>query len=162
MLSKPWMESSGGRRDETSMSSASRSRTAFAYSTRFSRCTSGRPGLRGGARPIERRFGAMPPSNDVARSGRRAPSGGIAPLRTFRTTFSHIAVGRGIVRAGSSSARPPVFARWLWQVRSGLSARGMVGAAIAAAEAALLRRRLKYMHRRRGKADTEDSRYRAE
>ena len=45
MLSKPYAESSGGSSEATSTSSASRSRIALAYSARFKRCSSGRPGL---------------------------------------------------------------------------------------------------------------------
>ena len=52
MLSKPYEESSDGKSDVTSpMSSASRSRMALAYSVRFRRWISGRPGLGCAASP---------------------------------------------------------------------------------------------------------------
>ena len=44
MLSNPLLSSSGGRREVASISNASRSRIAFAYSARFSRWSAVRPG----------------------------------------------------------------------------------------------------------------------
>ena len=45
MLSKPALESSPGRSVAASTGMSSRSRTAFAYSARFKRCSAGAPGL---------------------------------------------------------------------------------------------------------------------
>ena len=51
----------------------------------------------------------------VAASGRGMPAGGIAPVRTLRMTFSQAPASAGTRdRSSVSSARPPVFSRWLW------------------------------------------------
>ena len=118
MLSKPSLESSPGRRAAASTGSASRSRTALAYSVRFSRCSAGAPGLgaAAAARSIVASTVAASPSS-VARSGRGALAGGIMPVRTLRTTFSHTCGScPACATVSPSSARPPVFSRVLWQV----------------------------------------------
>jgi hypothetical protein len=49
-----------------------------------------------------------------AASGRGNPAGGIMPARTLRITFSHTsACAATLVSSGASSARSPVFSRWL-------------------------------------------------
>ena len=91
MLSKPSLESSPGSSAAASIGRSSRSRTALAYSVRFSRCSTGAPGFgaAAAARSIVASTAAANPSS-VARSGRGALAGGIMPVRTFRTTFSHV------------------------------------------------------------------------
>jgi hypothetical protein len=55
--------------------------------------------------------------SSAERSGRFAPLGGIMPVRIFLTTFSQVsAPGPTFAMSSVSSARPPIFARWLWQV----------------------------------------------
>jgi hypothetical protein len=50
----------------------------------------------------------------VALSGRRIPEGGIARLRSFTTTFSHVSAERPTCSASTlSSERPAVFIRSL-------------------------------------------------
>jgi len=89
MLSKPWLESSGGRRVAGSTSSASRSRTELAYSNRLSRCRAGLPGLgftAAAESSADSRVAATALSAAVP--GRRAPAGGIRPARSLRIIFS--------------------------------------------------------------------------
>ena len=99
---------------------ASRSRMAFWYSARFSRCSSGRPGNR--AAPRRRDPGsARAPRHErciVASSGRRAP------LRRHHARsqladhlLPHLGVVRGVrdIRRPSST-RSPVLRRALWHV----------------------------------------------
>ena len=91
MLSKPKPESSAGSSVRVSTSSARRSRTALAYSARFRRWTAGRrPGFGSAAAAasiaVSRR--AATPSY-CASLGRGRPAGGIARVRSLRTTFSH-------------------------------------------------------------------------
>ena len=79
---------------------------ALAYSVRFSRCSAGAPGL--GPRPrgaIERRPPRRRRSRRAsARSGRGAPLGGIMPVRTLRTTFSHVCGSRPACATSSLSS----------------------------------------------------------
>ena len=126
---------------------------ALRYSARFRRCSVGRPGLgcsSGGAielrlQPRRRRYRSAPcPAADVRR-------GGIAPVRSLRTTFSHAsACSPTCDRSIASSARPAVFTRWLWQVTQYLSstARGGCSAPTAA------RRRCRRRTGTRGAATT--------
>ena len=116
MLSKPWLIVSGGSSVVASMSSASRSRIALAYSARFRRCRTGRPGL-GRAAAVRSSEAAsqptMPSSDDW--SGRGAPAGGMAPAPTFRMTFSQVAgSAAGRVRSAPCRLRPAAFWRSLW------------------------------------------------
>jgi hypothetical protein len=96
MLSKPWLMSSVGSSGATSTSTASRSRTEFAYSVRFNRCSAGLPGLGWSAAAW-----SIPFSRDVRKTfvaaalGRGRPAGGIMPARSLRITLS------------ASSAFPP-------------------------------------------------------
>ena len=89
MLSKPWSDSSAGSNDSASMSSPSKSRTALLYSNRFRRCSEGLPAF-GCATASESSSLSKCAKNasKVALSGRGIPAGGMAPLRTFCTTFS--------------------------------------------------------------------------
>src|SRR5580765_5560467 len=53
----------------------------------------------------------------VAASGRGAPGGGIALVRSLRMTFSHVsAFAEGCSTSSPASVRPAVFRRSLWQV----------------------------------------------
>ena len=53
----------------------------------------------------------------VALSGRRRPAGGIAPLRSFATTFSHSSASSATCSTSAlSSSRLAVLSRSLWQV----------------------------------------------
>ena len=64
---------------------------ALPYSARFSRCSSGRPGIRAlGGGTVERGFESRDQPLSTAGSGRGAPTGGIDPAPTLRTTFSQI------------------------------------------------------------------------
>ena len=88
-LSKPYAESSGGSSVEGSTSSASRSRIAFAYSARFRRCRTGRPGL--GLAVAARSSDVVSHETSATRvpaSGCGALCGGIIPTRTFLIAFS--------------------------------------------------------------------------
>jgi hypothetical protein len=91
---------------------------ALAYSTRFMRWSGVRPGL-GCATAIRSIAVSMAPAkpSSIARSGRRAPAGGMRPARTLRTTFSQVS-GSAPARSGDSpwSDRLPVFSVSLWQV----------------------------------------------
>ena len=118
MLSKPSLEPSAGSSVVTSTSSASRSRIALAYSVRFSRCSAGVARLAPGTAARSSALRAARRSRRAtARSGAAAPLGGIMPVLILRTTFSHVSASAPTrVRSSASSARPAVFARWLWQV----------------------------------------------
>src|SRR5262249_40279983 len=130
---------SAGSSDAASISSASRSRIAFAYSMRFRRWSVGRPGS-GCSAATRSRLSSRDAAtlSASALSGRGRPAGGIAPVRIFRTPFSRPSA-RSPIRAGSnvSSISPAVFSRWLWQVTQYLSstARGppVPAASVAAA-----------------------------
>ena len=108
LLSNPYAALSPGSSAAESISSASRSRIALRYSMRLRRCSVGRPGLGCSAAARSR-----PASSDAATlsatglSGRGRPAGGIAPVRSLRTTFSQ-ASACSLTCAGSStsSARP--------------------------------------------------------
>src|SRR6185369_17423281 len=55
---------------------------------------------------------------DVAVSGRGAPDGGIAFVRSLRMTFSQVsALAEGRSTSRPANDRPPVLRRSLWQVR---------------------------------------------
>ena len=61
-------------------------------------------------------------SSDAAKAlscvaaGRRAPAGGIRPLRSLRITFSQVsAFSAGLVTSILFNASPPDFRRSLWQ-----------------------------------------------
>src|SRR5262245_171286 len=91
MLSNPYAESSGGKSDETSTSSASRSRTALPYSLRLSRLMSPRPGL-GCAAAVR---SSSVSSHDtsvlyVASSGRGTPCGGIDRAQLAHHALPHL------------------------------------------------------------------------
>ena len=73
------------------MSRFSRSRTALRYSVRFSRWSTGRPGFGVAAASSSRCSSQATSPSCVAASGCGTPAGGMAPARSFRTTFSHIA-----------------------------------------------------------------------
>ena len=90
MLSNPLVESSDGRNLVASTSSASRSRMALAYSTRFRRC---RPGGGRWVTAVRSSSSSNQPTSpsSVVGSGRGIPDGGIMPARSFRTTFSAVA-----------------------------------------------------------------------
>ena len=109
-MSKPWLMESGGSSPLTSMSSASRSFTARAYSTRLSRWNGRRPGLGvTGAAVSMRVSSAAASASSVCSSGRRAPGGGIMPARSLRIIFSADVgvLGRGGQRRTTASERPP-------------------------------------------------------
>ena len=124
MLSKPLLTLSAGSSNEKSISfgsasSASRSRTAFWYSVRLKRCSSGSvPGF--GFAAAERSSSLsrnVATESYVALSGRGAPGGGIVAERSLRMTFSQtsgLALTR-LVSAGSITS-PAVFSRALWHV----------------------------------------------
>src|ERR1017187_4619209 len=118
MLSKPKPESSTGSVEPALISSASKSRMALLYSARFSRWTTGLPGL--GLRAALRSSASSSHlTNDdaAAPAGRGMPAGGIWPGRTLRTTFSNTsALPPTWVKSNASSETPPVFISWLWQV----------------------------------------------
>ena len=53
--------------------------------------------------------------SSVAASGRGMPAGGMAPVRSLRTTFSQVSAPAGAIgRAQPSSTSPPLFSRSLW------------------------------------------------
>ncbi len=97
MLSNPLLELSAGSNRSRSTSferfvEPSRSRIAFLYSVRVRRWNSG--SLPGSGPGLTRPHPASPSrceatASYVAASGRGRPAGGIAPDRSFRTTFSH-------------------------------------------------------------------------
>jgi hypothetical protein len=115
MLSKPSLESSPGNSVPGSIGRSRRSRMAFAYSARFRRCSPVAPGL--GAASAARSMvsaAAVATPSSAARSGRGAPLGGIMPVRTLRTTFSHVSGSRAAsVTRRPSSVRPPACVRAL-------------------------------------------------
>ena len=115
MLSKPALESSAGRSGAGSISRASRSRIALAYSARFSRCTSGRPGW-GDASAARSSCEVSETSRAClsAAGGAGMPGGGIMPARTLRTTFSHVSPWAPTSdRSIFSRTSPPLLARAL-------------------------------------------------
>ena len=78
------------------------------------RACEGRPG---GFARSSRASRAVVNASIVVASGRGMPLGGIMPVRSLRTTFSHTSTSEPTcVRPSASSDRPPVFARGLWQV----------------------------------------------
>jgi hypothetical protein len=117
MLSKPSAMSSAGRSSLASISTASRSRTALAYSFRLSRCKttwSDRcDGPAAAARSSESSSQATRESTAWA-SGCRAPGGGMTRPRNLRTAFSNTsACGPMLSGVSPSKLTPPVFARSL-------------------------------------------------
>ena len=122
MLSNPAAESSGGNSALTSTSSESRSRTTLAYSVRFRRWSAGAPGS--GCLTATRSSADSIEVVNVARAatlGFGAPSGGIMPVRSLRTTFSHTsACPSTFTGSRPSSARPPLLTRALWQLTQDL------------------------------------------
>ena len=92
MLSKPSTTSSAGSTASASNSTARRSRTAFAYSLRLSRCRTRRSGTcvfaAPAARSSELSSQAMSASADAA-SGCLDPGGGMTRPRSLRTAFSN-------------------------------------------------------------------------
>src|ERR1035438_10714071 len=98
------------------MSSASTSRMALLYSTRFRRCTAGRPGL-GLAAAARSRASSRDLVNDAAvgAAGRGMPAGGISPVRILRSTFSSTAaLPPALATSIPLSATPAVAFFWLW------------------------------------------------
>jgi hypothetical protein len=100
LLSKPKLAPSLGSQSVTSMSSASRSRMAFAYSLRFKRCITYRPGL---LRPSQAR--SSDPASQLVKPryspsvGCGTPWGGIARAPSLRSTRSHVSA------CGNTSSR---------------------------------------------------------
>jgi hypothetical protein len=118
MLSNPSAESSPGSIEAASIGRSSRSRMAFSYSVRLRRGSTRVPGS-GAAAACRSSTDSMWPArrSKVARSGRGAPAGGIMPVRSLRTAFSHstgFAPARSTLRLASDI--PPAFSRSLWQV----------------------------------------------
>ena len=92
---------------------------AFWYSVRFSRRkVSVRPGSGLSLAALSRAVSIWVSRRAwVSTSGRGRGRGGIAPARSFRTTFSHTsACAATSARSTPSSDRPPVCRRSLWQV----------------------------------------------
>src|SRR5262245_16418603 len=117
MLSKPLLSVSGGRNEFTSTSMPSRSRTARAYSARFSRWNGRHPGLGFNAAALAiRDSNESTSARTAAASGCRAVGGGIMPARSFRIIFSAVSAFASIF-AASKPARtsPPALPRSLWQ-----------------------------------------------
>ena len=88
---------------------------ALAYSARFSRWTSGRPGW-GDARAARSSCDVSEPRSAClsASGGAGMPGGGIMPARTLRTTFSHVSLWAPTSdRSIFSRISPPLFAREL-------------------------------------------------
>src|SRR5688500_18785241 len=76
----------------------------------------------------------------VASSARLAPSGGISPVRSLRTPFSHVSAWTAtLVASRTSSASPPDFNRLLWQVTQYCDTKAGAGEAGAAAGAGVCR-----------------------
>ena len=123
--------SSGGNNDSTFTSSPSRSLTALAYSVRFRRCRTGRPGF--GSAAAARSISRSSPSTNtasVASSGRGRRAGGISPARSFRITFSRVATcALGCAGSTSASERSPCRSRSLWHVTQYWSNSARVGTA---------------------------------
>ena len=138
MLSKFSLESSPGSSVVASTGRSSRSRTAFAYSARLRRCRTGAPGLGLAAAARSSASSSCEVTrSSVARSGRGAPLGGIMPVRSFRTTFSHACGSRPTCSTSSwSSTSPPAFIRSLWQVAQYRSSIARASAGVAARAAA--------------------------
>src|SRR5262245_54210786 len=92
MLSKPKFAPSLGSNSVTSISSANRSRIAFAYSVRFRRCTTYRPGvlLPTHARSSELASQVVKPAYSAS-VGCGMPCGGIARTLNLRSTRSQVA-----------------------------------------------------------------------
>src|SRR5580704_2907202 len=96
---------------------------ALAYSARFRRCRAGLPGLGCSAAAL-----SIVPSSQVrnsstlAFSGLGIPKGGMAPVRSFLITFSHISALLGtLFRSAVSRVRPAILVFELWQVTQYLS-----------------------------------------
>ena len=89
MLSKPPLESSPGNSVVASTVTSSRSRTAFAYSARFKRCSAGAPGF-GAARAAASSDCSSQRTNasTLASAGRGSPGGGIKCPRSLRIAVS--------------------------------------------------------------------------
>ena len=117
MLSRPWSDSSGGSSVSGSISSASRSRMALPYSNRFRRWSAGRPGFGCAAASPSSSVSSQATNASIAcSSGRLRPGGGIAPLRSLRTTFSQVAPSAPMCPTSAwSSSRPAVCSLSLWQ-----------------------------------------------
>src|SRR5947199_3197653 len=114
------------------MSTASKSRIALEYSARFSRCSAGLPGLGFAidARSIDISIEDAKAST-LALSGLGIPSGGIAPARTLRITFSHISACAGTFeRSAVSSVKPAIFVFELWHVTQYWSSSARLGAGV--------------------------------
>ena len=142
MLSKPWSDSSGGSSASTSISRSRRSRTALPYSNRFSRWSGGRPGFgRAAAAASSSASSPETKASRVSGAGRRRPGGGIAPLRSLRTTFSQVSAPAATAwTSARSSSRPAVRVRALWQTTQYSSRRARAsgdGASAAGLTAAL-------------------------
>ena len=120
MLSKPSLESSPGSSAAASIGRSSRSRTAFAYSARFRRCSAGAPGFGAAARRDRDASSSRGrEASSVARSGRGAPAGGIMPVRSLRIDLlPHLRLAAGGVPTSSAVEREAAGARAraLWQV----------------------------------------------
>ena len=138
MFSNPSSSSSGGSSASGSTSSPNRSRTALLYSTRLRRCTVVRPGFGSAAAARSNSSSSQPATvSYVTASGRGRPAGGIMPLRSFATTFSHASACAPTSSASSRSreigtvpARSPLS---LWQARQYCSSTGRTGGACAPA-----------------------------
>ena len=83
--------------------------------SRFSRCSTRRARIgRRGRRAIDRGLDRARPGRRASRGpGRGAPAGGIMPVRSLRTTFSHTCGvrARPARRRARRATRPPVFSR---------------------------------------------------
>ena len=118
LLSNPKPAMSLGSSAEPSISSASKSSMALAYSTRFIRRATTRPGLGSAAATRSSAVSSeVAKASMVAASGRGRPSGGICPLRSLCTTFSSTSAFAATFPMSSwSSMRPAVCNRSLWQL----------------------------------------------
>ena len=116
MLSKPSAVSSSGSIVVASNSTSRRSRTAFVYSLRFSRCSTTWSGTCAfpSARSRESSSQATSESTALA-SGCLEPGGGMTRPRSLRTAFSNTSAFSPILSGLSpSKLTPPVLARSLW------------------------------------------------
>ena len=69
------------------------------------------------------------------------PKGGMAPVRSFLITFSHIsAFGGTLARSALSSVNPAIFVFELWQVTQYLSSSARCGAVLRRQRQAAVRR----------------------
>ena len=118
MLSNPSAESSAGSRVVASTSMFRSSRMAFAYSARFNRWRPVAPGFGVRAATRSSRVSSVEANSSMAaREGLAVLAGGIIPVRSLRTTFSHVSA-LGPTSAGSRDLRSscPAFRVALWQV----------------------------------------------